>query len=215
MAKLSTVTVIAAAVAAYRTNGNSIITAPKEGSPQLPNRMLVDAILGEKQEAITVTEDDITQAHAIVNGLQQRGMIAGLKGSKVSEFSGRIIEIANHEEMQAYNIGVMVWAPKLHTDMQQADSHQHEFNMLAFGSKYVGKVKDKIEIDFTPIVVRYNTHFNVWRHTGHDGHGNLVGFMKKDKIEGTTRIKGCVKSQDHSRYTNGKTTTLNYVKVIK
>lgn len=215
MAKFSTITVIAAAVAAYRTNGNSFITHPKEGSLNIPNRDLVDAILSKKPDAISVTDDDVSQAVIIINDLQQRGMIAGIKGSKISDFTSRAIAIANDENIQSYNIGIAIWAPKLHADMQKADAHQHEFNMLAFGSKYVGKIGDKIEIDFVPITVRYNTNYNVWRHTGHDNHGNLIGFLKKDKIEGTTRIKGCVKAQDHSRYTNGKTTTLNYVKVLK
>lgn len=216
MAKFSTIEVISAAVAVYRKNGNKIIATGNhnEGGDNT-NRTLLDAILSKKPDAIKVTEDDVAMAETIINDLQQRGMIAGLKGSAVSDFTARAIAMCNEEQMSGYNIGISTWIPKLHADMQAEDVIQHELNMIAFGSKYIGKIGDKVEINFVPVVVRYNTNYNVWRHTGHDGQGNLVGFLKKDKIDVPTRIKGCVKTQNESRYTKGKTTIFNYVKVIK
>lgn len=216
MAKFSTIEVMSAAVAAYRTNGKTIIANIRPNDVDVStNRDIQDAILAKKPDAIKVTEQDIAMAETIINDLQQRGMIAGIKGATVSDFTARAIALCNEETLAPYNLGIATWVPKLHADMQAEDVVKHELNMIAFGSKFIGKIGDKVEIDFVPVVVRYNTNYNVWRHTGHDGHGNLVGFLKKDKVDGPARIKGCVKQQNDSRYTNGKTTILNYVKVIK
>lgn len=203
---INTHTVISASVAAFRHNGNKIDDT---------NRNLVWGILNKRDDAIVVLEEDKHMATEIIADVQHRGMLADIKGATVSEFRQRITDCMNKEKVSRSDVGRLLWMPKVYLDYKKSDEYHHEFAVLAFGSKYIGNVKDKIEINFIPITVRFTINYGVWRHTGHDGNGNLVGFLNKEKIDVPTIIKGNVKSHDHSKHTNGKTTYLNYVKVVK
>ena len=55
--------------------------------------------------------------------------------------------------------------------------------------------------------------YNCFRHFGHDGKGNLIGFLNKKELSGI--IVGKVKKQEVSNFNNnGKVTYLNYVKEL-
>lgn len=216
MSKLNTLLVVSAAIAAYRGNNGQVINKIKENDTRITNRTLVDAALAGRIEVLEITDEDRANAQTLVDEMQQRNTLALLTGKKVSSFMTSFLEAIKDETTNTRNIGVIVWGPKLHEDSKKSDDTQNELALLSYGSKYIGKIGDKIELDFVTIVERYTTEYNCWRYTGHDTNGNLVGFLSKNKLTSATiRIKGRVKSQSTSRFAKGNTTYLNYVKEIK
>jgi hypothetical protein len=141
--------------------------------------------------------------------------MAGLVGSKVNPFTVQISELLTKETVPGFNIGQLVWAPKLHDDGVKQDGVKETVNHFLFTSNYIGKVKDRVEITFHLLESRFNNVYNCYRHVGHDGNGNLFGFLNKDSIPDGARIKARIKKCEASRFNGGaKTTYLNYVKVV-
>mgnify|MGYP003351162628 CR=1 FL=1 len=83
-------------------------------------------------------------------------------------------------------------------------------------SDYVGRIGEKITIDFTMIDRRYIRDTDSYAVYGYSGN-NLIFYWanKLDKVCEVGRIQGRVKSHRKDEYRgNARVTTLNYVKVL-
>lgn len=213
MPNLDTAFITAAAVAAYKANGNKIITKPKNG--QISNRALVNAIIAQEENSLVVTDSDHKEAASIVEFLNYQLTITGLSGKPLTEFAAIVATMLSKPTVSSGRFGQILWAPKLCDDLRLMSDHTHELTVLSYASKYLGKVKDHIETDFTTIVERYNTAYQCWRYTGVDPNGNLIGFFINTKLSSNkVRIAGRIKQILTNRYNHGKTTYVNQVKEI-
>jgi hypothetical protein len=200
--------VIAVAWAIFREAGNKIV---REG--EVSSRDRLDQHFNGSAK-IAVTNEDFEQADTVLSYVQQRTTMNALTGAKVAAFVVDVIAITEKDTISERDFGRIVWLPKLYTDMVGKDDVKQELAHFTVSSKFVGKIKDKLSINFTPISVSYNRDYGCWRHLGHDGNGNLIGFLNKNQMSGA--ITGRVKKQENSRYNgNAKVTYLNYVQGVK
>lgn len=208
--KADRIEALAAAVVAFRTNNNTVVKFT-DGKPG--NREIVLEHLAGKS-TLAITEEDRALALDIASYLAQKVTVASLVGSNIPDFTKKVADLIEKETIKGTDIGMLVWAPKLHADSIKRDDTKETIDRFVFTSTYIGKEKDKVEITFHLLNVRYNQAYNCYRHVGHDGNGNLVGFLNKNSIADGSRIRARVKSCEMSRfYNNAKTTYLNFVKV--
>lgn len=212
VARYDTKQVLAAAVAVYRIQGSRIVRFEND----VPgNKEIVLGILAGQSD-INITDEDYVQAQEISKYLEQKIMLTNLTGGRVNDFLLQISQLAVNPDVPAFSVGQLVWAPKLFEDSNKQDDIKQTIGQFVFTSSYLGKEKDKIELEFTPIDVRYLTVYNCFRHVGHDGKGNLVTFLNKNSINTVQKIRARVKGCDTSKYyNNAKTTQINFVKVIE
>jgi hypothetical protein len=81
----------------------------------------------------------------------------------------------------------------------------------------VGRIGEKITVNFGLIDSRYIPTLNCYAVYGHDDHGNLFFYWAKDnkKIVNSGRIQGRVKAHNiDDRRGRACVTNLNYVKVL-
>ena len=200
--------VVAVACAIFREAGNKVV---REDHPTSRDRLDLHY---ENKGSLTVTAEDHTQAETIIAYVQQRTTMDALTGAKVAPFVREVVALVDKDTVSERDFGRIVWLPKLYADMTARDDVKQELAHFTITSKFVGSIKDKITINFTPLSVSYNRDYGCWRHLGHDGNGNLIGFLNKNKMSGA--ITGRVKKQETSRYNgNAKVTYLNYVQGVK
>ena len=213
MAKtINCVELLAIAYAAYRQNGNELLRDSVKD--RVANGVLVKEFAQHGKPTVTVTDEDRTQARAIRDYITQRVMLSKLTGKQLSEFIYKISSIISEEQTSAINAGLIAWAPKIFVDLQKSDEAQQEFSMLGISSVYIGAVGSKVELEFHTITKRWTNHYACFRYTGHDGNGNLVGFLSKHDYPAVVRLKARIKAHETGKLTGGKTTYINYTKAI-
>lgn len=210
MATVNTLDVLSVACAAYRINGGLLKDATADKNS---NALLVKGHFRDSKP-LEVTEQDRESAEAVKNYIQQTVMLARLQSMPVNDFTDKISKILDAETTNTVNIGLLTWAPKLYADLQKSSDTKQEVSLIGISSNYIGNVGNKVNINFTTISKRFNTTYNCWRYLGHDGNGNLIGFLNKNEINDGP-IKGKIKATEHSKYAGGKVTYLNYVKEVK
>ena len=212
--KFDTTEVLTVAQAIFRLEGNRINRGDFDFVAKVQQVSSKEHIVAHfnNTKLIEVTDADREVAKSIASYIQQRIIMDTLMQKEISDFITDINTIVGREYVHQFDLGRVVWAPKLYADMVQQSANQEDIAQYAISSAYVGRVKEKIELDFTVISVKYNREYECFRHLGHDGAGNLIGFLNKKSI-GNGRIQGRVKSQSISKYNNnGRVTYLNYVK---
>ena len=209
MSTVNVMDVVTVACAVYRINGGLVRDTKDD---KVANGILVKSHF-LNNTPVDITEADREAATTACNYLVQTVMLAKLTSKNVNEFTANIVELLEKETTASRNIGLLTWVPKLYADLTKNDDLKQELTVIGFGSQYLGKVGDKIIVNFTAITKRFNNNYNCWRYTGHDGNGNLVGFLSKNEIA-NGKIKGKIKATEYSNYNGGKTTFLNYVKEL-
>ena len=211
MTQIKTLDLMTAAVAAYRINNKRIFR--NDSKKGLSNQNIINSILNGD---VASTDSDRVQAEEIIANLVQRHTMATLSGKDLTQFAITCITFLDQDTVHKRYIGVVAWAPKVYEDLIKADQLKHEFTVLSYGSKYLGRVKERVTVNFTTISVRYNTYFQAWRYTGHDNNGNLVAFLTGTELSSTNvQIAARIRATEVSNYTGGKTTILNQVREIK
>jgi len=211
MSKVSTEQVFAAAVAAFRVNGNTVLRDSIEG--KTANKVLIES---ELKNPSIVTDEDRVAAKQLIEFLTHQQTLSAITGKNLVEFGQLITVLASTEHITKRLIGLAQWAPRLYNDLQHAQEIRNQLAVLSYGSKYLGRVGEKVEIGFVTVQKRYNKTYQAWRYIGHDGHGNIVGFMNKQNFEQDQfQIKGRIKTTETSKFAeNGKTTYLSHVKEL-
>jgi len=210
--RVDSVRALAAAIVVYRANGNRVekFSDAKPGNKEQALELL------DSTSALSITDQDLADAGDLRNYLNQKITLAELTGTRINDFFRDVAQLANSKQVAYFNIGQLVWAPKLADDARKQEDIKEDINQYYFTSKYIGREKDRVELMFTTIDVRYLNAFGCYRHVGHDDQGNLITFLNKNNISGTVRIKARVKGCDTNRYyNNAKTTNLNFVKVVE
>lgn len=203
--------VVAVACALYRINGNQII---KDGAKdQIPSKLLMAEHFAGKV-IVDVTDADREYADVCVAQLQHRQLMNQLTDRQQSDFIDDITAMTHRDTIPSNKFGIAVWIPKVVAGMQAEEQQKLDISHLAFTSKFQGKVGEKLTVEFHPIRVKFVHEYGCYRHFGHDGNGNLIGFLNKKSLTG--KVCGKIKSQETSKYNNnGKVTYLNYVKEVE
>ena len=207
---------MAAAILAYEKNNCQIvrITEDREGTRVISNRQLMGDILANLSE---LTETHQTQAEETISYLQQQGLMEILAQGKTNRFLGDINHLLSVPEVTAKDLGLIAWAPKTADDYKEKERVRELSACYESSSKYIGRLNDKIVINFTLIESRFINNLDLYAVYGRDEHNNLVFYWARDKKKIVTagRLQGRVKSQQiEKRRGNARVTTLNYVKVL-
>lgn len=213
-----TLQVLATAVAAYEHNSQRVERNPlqNEGNNIMPNRQLISNYLQGKGAPFVVNDFHVKQAEGIMQYLQQAGIMQTLI-NRGDRFLNQINQLLLEPTVDSKEFGLMAWAPKLANDYQKKDHVREVSARFEYTSRYVGKIGDKIEIDFTLIDSRYIQSMDCHAVYGHDAEGNLIFYWAREekKILKHGRMRGRVKAQKQDRYRgDAAVTTLNYVKII-
>lgn len=208
---VSTSDALSAAVVAYRANDQKILRHSLEQG-QVENKQRILDYLSSG----TVIENSIReQADAIRSTLNQRVMLNTLSGVSNSEFLLQVNQLLQQDTVTNRDFGILAWAPKLHSDIERAESDREQILRLGQTSTFLGQIGKRISLTLAVISSRYLTEFDSFVYMAHDGNGNLVKFWHKKKITSGSTVTAKVKNhQCEERYSNSRVTMLNYVKVI-
>jgi hypothetical protein len=201
------------AVAAYRVNGNSVVNSTTLERPVTNAAMVKSHML--HCTSIEVLDEDRTRAQEIKDAIVQQVLLARLTGKELGNFVERVGLIVEKESTGRSDFGIIIWIPKIYADLQAEQNQTHELTINGYSSRYIGRIGDKVELEFTTVIKRWNKTYLCYRYTGHDGNGNLVGFFCKHEYPLTVKLRAKVKAQEESKFSGGKITYLNYTKEIK
>jgi len=211
--KFNTIQTLALAIAVYRKSNNNIVR--KDGNTPGNKELVIEHLLNNTKVDGANTPDLVDEAENLKTALGQQIVMNTLTNRPTNEFLLNISNAIAGNTVSLRDIGLVVWAPKLLTDLQKAENTRSDLLNLSFSSQHLGKVKDRVELTFTLVSQRYLQNYDLFIHTGHDEKGNLVNFFNKSKIE-SSRISARIKQLKKDDYINGAdVTVLNYVKVIK
>ena len=210
--------VLATAMVAYHYNNSTIIrntVVNDDGLEILPNRQLITDALEGRASNLQINDHYLKEAEGIVQYLQQTVIMQSLKGTP-DRFLAQITELLTNQSVSAKDIGILAWAPKLADDYQKKDHVREISARYEHQSRYIGRVGEKIELDFTMIEKRYIQSMDCYAVYGYS-QDNLVFYWAKtlDKVCEVGKISGRIKSHKEDQYRgNARVTTLNYVKVL-
>jgi hypothetical protein len=205
---VTTLDALAFAVEAYYAN-NKTIVRDVTTEIKVTNKQKI-AMLAE-QGVVTQYQE---LAMKIRESLNQRVFMDTLSGAKINEFLLEINSMLQQDTITSDRFGILAWAPKLYNDIVKSDESREAILEFSGVSDYIGKESKKITINFEVLSCQYLKNYDSFVHNGHDGAGNLVTFWKNKRIESgaiTARVKSHKKNE---RYSNAKTTVLNYVKAV-
>ena len=208
---------LAVAILAFRTNGNRVVKDTTD--KQYANKSYLQAYFfplktSHKQLTVEMTAELLEAADDVKVIIEHAVTMEVLTKGYVPNFLNTINELLKDSTMNINHAGIMVWAPKLAQDIQRSQGIKEVSASYEHTSKFIGKVGDKIEFDFTLIEKRYVRQVDTWSAYGYNEQGNLVQFLSKhEELCATGRIRARIKSHDKNRYhNNANVTVLNFVK---
>ena len=216
MKNLNTREALAIAIFAFRKNGKVVKEATAEATS---NKLMVwDYFVPLKTEKpqprIEVTEELLEAADAVRTVIDHAVTMSMLTKGFVVSFLGNIHEIVKEDTVKSKHLGMLVWAPKLAQDLKKAEGLKELSAGYEHASKYIGKLGDKIEFNFTLIEKRFVRALDTWSAYGHNEQGYLVKFLSKnEELCATGRIRARIRKHAVDSYHNmAKVTALNFVK---
>jgi hypothetical protein len=208
---------LAVAVLAFRANGNRVVKDTTD--KQYANKSYLQSYFfplktSHKQLTVEMTPGLLEAADDVKVIIDHAVTMEVLTKGYVPSFLNSIHELLKEDAMNINHAGIMVWAPKLAQDIQRSQGIKEVSAAYEHTSKFVGKVGDKIEFDFTLIEKRYVRQVDTWSAYGYNEQGNLVQFLSKhEELCATGRIRARIKSHDKNRYhNNANVTVVNFVK---
>jgi len=178
-----------------------------------PNKDIMRENLGL---AARPTEQDYEQADEAMSGVQNDLTLRILKGQQVSDFARSLVKLVQQETATERDCGLMAFLPKTFAGQVERENKQIQVAGMAGTSVYLGRVGEKITVDFVLVDKRFLQQYNCWSVFGHDGAGNCVGFLTQhEHLAKDGRIQGKIKRIYEDSYRGGACVTgLNYVKAI-
>jgi hypothetical protein len=213
----------ALAFAAQRVNGalhkydTVFDEATGDSRKVIPNKTLMyNTFAGVRDNQLTVTQEDQNLAQQAVDSIQADITISILKNQKVSDFIQSLNVLLTKETATQRDCGLMAFLPQVYARSQERAVKQEAMAEIGPGSQYLGKVGDKVTVNFEFIEQRYLQQYNCFAVFGTDGAGNCVKFLTAHKeLAKSAQLQGKIKRLEEDRYRGGaKVTTLNYVKEI-
>ena len=223
--KIETRELVALAFAAQRMNGglhrdNRYFDPEKDAFVEVvPNKTLMFnsfAFEPGSNPELVPTDEDRAQADAAITAIQGDVLIKKLADRRVSDFQFNLSKAISQPTCTQRDCGLVAFVPKTYAGMLERQEKDEAKIGLASTSEYLGRVGEKIQLDFALIDSKYLQQYNCYSVTGHDGNGNMVSFLTAHQgLAQSGRIAGKIKRIEVSQYHNGaKVTQLNFVKEI-
>ena len=223
--KIESRELVALAFAAQRMNGglhrdNRYFDPEKDAFVEVvPNKTLMFnsfAFETGSNPELVPTDEDRAQADAAITAIQGDVLIKKLADRRVSDFQFNLSEAISQPTCTQRDCGLVAFVPKTYAGMLERQEKDEAKIGLASTSEYLGRVGEKIQLDFALIDSKYLQQYNCYSVTGHDGNGNMVSFLTAHQgLAQSGRIAGKIKRIEVSQYHNGaKVTQLNFVKAI-
>lgn len=162
------------------------------------------------------TEQDYEHADEAIRGVQGDLTLRILKGQRVNDFARALVELTQKETATERDCGLMAFLPKTFAGQVERENRQVQVAGMAGASEYLGRVGEKITVDFVLVDKRFLQQYNCWSVFGHDGNNNCVAFLTQhEQLARSGRIQGKIKRIDEDSYRGGaRVTGLNYVKAL-
>ena len=223
--KIESRKLVALAFAAQRVNGamykdTLFFDTEKDAVVEVvPNKTLMFnsfAIESGSNPELVPTDEDFAQADAAISAIQGDVLIKKLADRRVNDFQFKLSETIGQNTCTQRDCGLVAFVPKTYADMLERQEKDEAKIGLVGTSQYLGRVGEKLQLDFVLIDSRYLQQYNCYSVTGHDDNGNMVSFLTAHQsLAQSGRISGKVKRTEVSQYHNGaKVTQLNFVKAI-
>jgi hypothetical protein len=223
--KIESRTLVALAFAAQRVNGAMykdplFFDTEKDAVVEVvPNKTLMlnsFAFEPGSNPELVPTDEDFAQADEAITAIQHDVLVKKLADRRVSDFIFSLSEVISQPTCTQRDCGMVAYVPKTYAGMLERQEKDEAKLGLAGTSEYLGRVGEKIQLDFALIDSKYLQQYNCYTATGHDGNGNMVNFLTAHKdLAVSGRISGKIKRTEESRFHNGaKVTQLNFVKAI-
>ena len=207
---------LAIAIAAFRASNNTVRQYTADPTAAIDTKSMVyNCFVCNKKFPGCDAPDLKDAAEEVRNSIRGFLTMSMLMTVKIPDFQKNICDLLEKDKISTTNFGLLIWAPKVHADVMKANKVREDTMLSGACSRFQGKIKEKITINFVPISVRYLTMYNCWAHTGHDENGNLFSFLNKTEFKAgkiTARVK---EHKQDARNCNYNVTALNFVKVAK
>ena len=207
--KVDTATALAVALAVFRQRNNRV-------------DRYTNGVNGNKEDIIdhfvngSNLELDYEAAELIKKTIDHRITMNSISGKATPDFVMNVFQILENKTIPIRLVGVLAWAPKLSADILKTDEDHSELFRVGVNSRHINPIGGRITTTFNLLKVRYLSTYDSYRYTGHDGHGNLITFFSKKKIEGCVTIYAKIKLHRKDPALNDSyITVLNYVKELK
>lgn len=211
--KFDILDIVTAALVAYRHNENQIVRVQTDD--RFPNRQLIaECSAGNHINMRSPTSEDRKTAEAMIDYLQQVGMVQTLIG-RDDNFLNQVNSLITQGQVTTKEFGILAWVPKLTETYQQRDAVKEITARFGRGSQYIGRIGDKITIDFTLIEDHYIRSLECYAVFGRDQYNNFVTFWAKDKSKIIKQGAIRARVKDHKRdayHGDVLVTQLHYVK---
>lgn len=167
--------------------------------------------------SFTVTDEDRERADAVYDEISGSVTFSLIQGLKINDFTKNVYDLISRETVKLFEIGILVWAPKIAADMSERQQKRDSIIENGFKTEPMGKVGEKVEINFTLVRQGYVQSLNCYSAMGHDGNGHAVGFLTQHQnLLKSGRLIGKIRKFGADQYNGGvMTTSLNYVKEAK
>lgn len=202
----------AAACKAQRLNREYIKTVPYESKKET-NKDLMLRFLEDPKNRLTLKDrNEGVKIQQYFKGY----MFKKLSGAYMSDFDQTACEVADTDVVTtAFQFGVIASLPSVYAKAIVRDEQNRKIRSLK-NSNLLGKIGDKVEIDFEVIKSIYSQKWGVYYTTGVTPNCEVVYFASaklNPKPGSLLKIKGTVK-QHRINDVEGNQTQLNRVKVI-
>ena len=220
----NTIDALAVAIFAFETNQKKVVKEVTQWTDgkikHYPNKHYLFGTFAKISNnpvypaAVEITQDLVEKATALKTYVEQMVTMSMLTKGQVNPFVHKLFEMIKEDQLHFNNFGFIIWAPKVMLDGERASSIKEISAAFEHSSKYIGKVGERLSIEFTLIEKRYVRSVDTWSAYGHDDQGNLISFLtKKEELIVSGSIKGRIKAHEQSRFhNNAKITQLNHVK---
>ena len=151
-----------------------------------------------------------------IEGIQSHILLQKLSDRQINSFVQTIGESLAQDTLTQRDCGLIAFVPKTWAGMQARQERQETVATLSTSSQYLGRVGDKVRVDFVMLDKRFLQQYNCWSVNGHDSNGNLVNFLTAhEHLAKSGSIQGKIKRTEVSQYHNGaQVTQLNFVKAV-
>lgn len=214
---------LAVAIYAFRANNNMVVRDMYHNDhvEMFPNKAylikhFIDSSSSLNISAFEITDELLAEADNVKQQLEYIVTMSVLIQGRTNPFTEDCAKLVSADSVGTKHFGTLVWIPKLVSDNQAKETAKIRSAQLEHSSKYIGKLSDRIELNFNLIEKRYINNINCWAAYGHTDEGNLVKFLTKyEELCNNGTIRGRIKEITRDTYrNNAQVTSLNHVKKI-
>lgn len=209
--------VVAVACAIFRQQGfikrNDYQVVSEGQEPKKANSsLLYNHFLND--QAVETTDEDRSLAETIIDYLRGLSFKAFERG--LTEFETNVLKFVNVESVGKDKLGIAASLPNVYSRKLEADKWTEREAALAETSDYVGTLNKRGEFVLKVEHVREIPSTMSFLYTCSEADKNIVKFFNTSKIAdpgADLTITAYVKSQALSKYSGGKETMVNRIKV--